>query len=329
MGFLRRHGSLLVRLGVCAAALAYISYKVNWHELALVWHNADARLMLLGLLAFGPAPVLIAIRLKWLLETHDIRVRTWPVIKVTFAGNFIINALPVGTSGGDAAKAFYIAKDTPRKHEAVTTVFFDRVIGVVGLVLTSGLMALLNWSDPAFTRWGRVIALLTVALFAGGAVYYSGRLRRLFRLDAILARLPLGKHIQRIDNAVLEFRNDKARVLAAVLLAILLQAVAIFSLFLAGWALGAVGDSPWRALPIYFAYIPICFLTGAFPIGVMEATFIELFSTGPHPLGSQEAAVFLSLVARLIQLIWALPGGLVVLRGMPVPSQSEIEPAST
>lgn len=312
----RQRLGMLVRLVVCAAALTWIVHKTQWAQLAEVWRGANKSLLLLSLLSFGPAPVLIAIRLKWLLEVHEVRLSVWRAIKVTFAGNFIINALPVGTPGGDSVKAYYIARDTPNKHEAVTVVFFDRIIGVVGLLLMSSVVILVDWHNPAFRSWGRLIGMLVLAMAAGGAVYFSPWMRKLLRLDAILARLPLGSHLQRIDRAVYEFRSCPGRLVAALLITNLLQFICIVTFFLGGWALGMVGPHPWRSFAVYLAYTPICLLTGALPLGVMETTFQQLFSSVAK-LGSPEAAVLLSIFGRFIQLAWALPGGITVLKSRP------------
>lgn len=308
--------SLAVRLAVVAGAVLWLvrDPQWNWTQLWNVVRHADRRLMLLGLLAFGPAPILIALRLKLLLSVHEIHLSTWETIKLVFGANFLISALPVGTSGGDAAKALYVASRTPHKHEAVTTVFFDRVIGVVSLVLLSGTMVLLNWRNPAMAQWGKMIGVLCLVFFGGGAMYFSGPLRKLLRLEQIVSKLPLGHHVNRIDRAVLEFRQHMGKVLLSLLLTIMLQAVAIVSLYLVGWGLGLVGDRPAAAFPIYFAYTPICLLMGALPLGVMEVTYKELFS-GAARFGSPEAAVTLAILGRMIQLVWALPGALVVLGG--------------
>jgi uncharacterized membrane protein YbhN (UPF0104 family) len=269
----------------------------------------------LSLLAFGPAPLLIAVRLKWLLAVHNVSLSVWDAIKVTFAGNFISNALPLGTSGGDAVKAFYIARNTPHKHEAVITVFFDRVIGVVSLLLMSGIVVLINWRRPEFATYGRTIGLMVLVLAAGAAVYYSNRIRRWLWIEDIINLLPLAHHWRRLDKAVFAFRHRFKRVAASIVLTMLLQLVSIFSLFLAGWALGLVHDreQPWESLPVYLGYMPICFLAGALPLGVMETLYAELFSRAAK-LGPEEAAVFLSIFSRLVQLAWGLPGSIVVLQ---------------
>jgi len=334
--------SRLVRLGVCLLAVAWLYRATDWQEIRNTLANVNWRIALLGLLVFGPAPVLIGVRLKWLLAVHDIHLSIWKALKFTFVSNFLIHALPLGTSGGDALKAWYVARETPHKHEAVTTVFIDRVVGVVGLVLLSGLMVVINWNNPAMASWGEaalakpwmkvlsprgLIGLLLAGMVLGGAVYFSRWTRRVLRLEQILARLPLAHHLQRLDQAVFEFRNHRRRVLACLFLAMVLQIWSVMSVFLSGWALGMVSAHPWRDFAVYLAYTPICFLCGALPLGVMEVIYVQLFARAAKA-GTEAAAVSLSLMSRLIQLVWALPGGLAILTGQvslqPPPTPADI-----
>ena len=305
----------LVRYIVCIVAVSWVVWSTDWGQLREVIAAANWRVAALGVLVFGPAPVLIAIRLQWLLAVHDVRLTAWQAIKVTFAGNFITNALPFGTGGGDAVKAFYIARDTPHKHEAVITILFDRAIGVSSLLALAGFMVLLHWDKPEFAVHGRAIGAFTLVLLTGGMCYYSRRIRRILRLDALVALLPLAEHLQRIDRALFAFRHRKRRLIGAIGLTFILQVVSISSIFVGGWALGLTGDaaSPFTAVPAYLAYTPICLLAGALPLGVMEELFKQLLS-GAAKLGPAEAAVLLSLFCRFTQLAWALPGALVVLK---------------
>lgn len=313
----------LVRWSICIAAVVWLAHAVKWDDLKQVWHGADRLMLVASLVAFLPAPLLIAVRLKCLLGVHKIELSVWEAIKVTFAGNFIINALPVGTLGGDSAKAYYVARETEHKHEAVTTVFFDRLVGVVGLVGLSGIVVLANWSNQAFAGPGRAIGVLIVLLGTGSIIYFSPRIRELVRLDWLVARMPLAPHLQRIDRAVLAFRHAPGRLAASLILTVLLQGACILSIFLAGWALGLVGGHPLASLPVYLAFTPITLLAGVMPIGVMEGTFWGLFVQAAG-LGSAEAAVSLSLFSRFVQLFWSLPGSLVVLRGRPSVEEQEL-----
>lgn len=320
----KRWISLSIRLAVVAAALWWLAMNTQWTDLKAVWMHANKPLLLAGIVMFGPSVFLISWRLKVLMVVHEIDLSMWGALRATFAGNFIVNTIPLGTTGGDTLKAWYLASETPRKHEAVTVVFFDRVIGVSGLIMLAGIILLLHWGNPAFKLWGQIAGLFVLTMVLGGVVYFSTRLRRLFKLDAVMARLPLSAHLQRIDRAIFAFRDHKWRVLFAGMLTVMLQVNAVMAIFVMGWALGLVGGDPLAALPVYLGYVPICFMTGALPIGLMEVTFQQLFSEVAG-FGPAEAAISLSLMGRFMQLVWSLPGGITVLRGWPtVDQQAEI-----
>ena len=316
--------SKALRYAICIAALAWVYRQTDWARFRQVLTSADWRLALLALLSFGPAVLLISIRLKVLLSVQKIHISVWQAIKVTFAGNFVISALPLGTPGGDSVKAYFVARGTSLKHEAVTAVFFDRAVGVLGLLLMAGAVVLIDWHNPAFRTWGQVIGLLLLGLVAGACLYASDTVRRTLRLGKLVALLPLSMHIHRIDRAIMAFRQDLGRVALAMALTFALQTISIAAYFLGGWALGVVGADPWKAFPVYLAYVPVCLLAGALPIGVMEVTFQQLLA-GAAGLGSPEAALSLSFFGRLFQLAWALPGGLVVLRSRSKAADSGME----
>jgi uncharacterized membrane protein YbhN (UPF0104 family) len=317
--------SRLVRYGVCAAAIIWLWFQTDWIRLGHVLSEANWSLVLVGLLAFGPCPIGLALRLKLLLAVQNVPISMWSAIRVTFAGNFIINALPLGTPGGDAVKAYYVTLDTPHKHEAVTAVFFDRVIGVLGLVIMSGVMVVCDWHNPAFRTYGRPIAMAIFLFMLGMAVLLSRRLREFLRLDRIISLLPLAEHVQRIDRALLLYRSRPFLLAASLVLTFLLQFACIVSLYLTGWALGLVGQHPGQAFFVYLGYVPIALLMGALPIGIMEVTFRQLLADAAH-LGTPEAAVSLSILCRLIQLVWSLPGVIVVLRTRPRVEPDSITP---
>jgi hypothetical protein len=72
-------------------------------------------------------------------------------------------------------------------------------------------------------------------------------------------------------------------------------------------------ERPLTSLPIYLGYTPVCLLAGALPFGGREVAFVALFADAAK-LGTPGASLVLALASRIIELIWSLPGGLVVLK---------------
>lgn len=284
-----------------------------------VLQNLDWAMAGVGLALFAPCPILLALRLKWLLTAQHIPIRLWDAIKITYAGNFMNFVLP-GMTGGDLVKGYYAAKHTHRKHEAFAIVMFDRVLGMVCLILLGGLMVLVGWRDPAVTGFGRMVGGVLLVLLAVGLLYFSGRVRRWLRYDRWIFRIPLGAHIARLDRAAFYYRDHPMILLKCVVLTLFLQGVSVVSVFFGGWALDMVGDRPVEALVPYLLYVPLGWIIAAVPltpqgIGIMEGAYIHFFVHAAKLADSESQAFFLAMIGRLFQMIWALPGFWIAFTG--------------
>ena len=298
------------------------------YGIAGVVTNAQLNTVLLAILLFLPVPFMSGVRLVWMLGVQDVRLSYWNAIKLTFAGNFFNFALP-GTTGGDLIKAYYVTRFTHHKTEAVTTIFLDRVVGLLGLMTLASVMFVYAWNRLTWDTTYRNSMALTLGLIWGGLavgaiVVFSQRLRRLVRLPDIVSRLPGGQQLLRIGRATVKMRYHKSNLIAALVITIVLQLCVVISAFVMSRALNMSGG-----FELYFICVPIGFLIAAIPIsppqafGVMEAAYIIFFAQGG--LNPRSAAVAFALANRLIQLVWAIPGVLVPLLGAHLPSQAELE----
>lgn len=300
-----------LRYLVCLIAVGIVVRSLSWTELIEVLQRAQWRWLLAAGLVWAPVPFGLALRLKLLLAANNVHVTMRQAVAVTFAGNFASLVLP-GQTGGDVIKALYLARFTPRRHEAATVVFFDRVLGLACVVLLAGVMFCLRWGDPAIAAWGRPVAILFVALLVPAVLYFSNWFRQLIGWEKLIDRLPLHEHIRRVDQAVLVYRHHRGCVVRCSVLTVLFQIVAIYSTYLSGRAVGMVEPSVLSSVHSYLLYVPLCWVAGALPIspqglGVMEWAYTQLIHKASG-YGTAEGATMLSLLTRLTSLAWALPG---------------------
>jgi uncharacterized protein (TIRG00374 family) len=288
-----------------------------------VVRRAQGMLALWAVLIFLPVPVLQSIRLVWMLAIQDVRLSYWNSIKLSYAGNFFNFALP-GTVGGDLIKAYYVSRFTHQKTEAVTTIFLDRAVGLLGLVLLAGTMILLAWDPGQFGSLALVLGLLCACLATGAVLVFIRLVRHALRLPQLAERLPFSDQLLRIGRATVAMRQHKALVAASLGNTIVLQFTVMVSVFVLARALGMEGS-----FTQYLIYVPIGFLIAAIPInppqaiGVMEIAYVGFFASIGANTSSQAFA--LALGVRLIQLVWALPGVLVPLMGAHLPSAAELK----
>jgi hypothetical protein len=279
-----------------------------------------------AILIFVPAVLIQSYRLAVMVAAQNLRLAFWDAIKLTFAGNFFNLFLP-GTTGGDVVKAYYITHYTHRKTEVVTIVFIDRIIGLIGMVLLAagGIAAL--WRPGRFNREVLALAIILAGLAIATVVVFNRRVRRKLHLSELVTRLPKAHHLLRVGQATVGLWDHKVRLTASLALTLVLQSLVMVSAAVMAWALHMQPGPSFGGLAYYFAYVSIGFLIACIPstpqaFGVMEAAYVTCFTQGG--LNDASQAVALALGVRMIQFVWALPGGLVALLGAHLPRKAEL-----
>jgi uncharacterized membrane protein YbhN (UPF0104 family) len=224
--------------------------------------------------------------------------------------------MPGGT-GGDLVKAWYIARRTHQKAEAVTVVFLDRLIGMVSLAVLGAAAVLATLGDERVRAARIILAAFLGLAAAGGWIFYSRRLRRLVRLDRWLARLPVGHVVARVDQALFIYRHHKGTVALSVVYSWAAQAASVFAIYFLATGLGSAGR-----LVQFFVNVPIIFIgwslipvPGGF--GVAEGLAQQLFTASVLGVRTAAEAATLALTMilafRVVQSAVSLPGAALYL----------------
>ncbi len=291
------------------------------YGLRTAWRDSVKWLLLLALLIHFPVVFPQAMRFRWLLGAQGIRVSFWESVKLSFAGNFLNFATPLGSHAGDAFKAYFASLHTDRKTEAVTTVVLDRFIGLGTLLMVAALITTLS---PGGSRLAllRPYMLGLIGIGVVGTVIYLSPLLRRFRIpEAWLARLPLLTHVKRIDNAARTLAGHTSVLISAVLITAFLQAMALLAYFTVARALAM--DAHLGNMLEYFAYFYTGTVVQALPgppqgLGTVELAYRFFFAS----YGSPSQIVCMALAIRVVVLICALPGLLVTLTGSYKPKEA-------
>ena len=318
----------VLRLAVMAALVAYVVSQAEWNDtvrpdgtpvqglktiayrLAQEWWWVAAALGVMAL----QSPI-GAVRWRLLLGVQGIHITFLESLRLTYIGWFFNNWMPGGT-GGDLVKAWYIARRTHQKAEAVTVVFLDRLIGMVSLAVLGAAAVLATLSDERVRAARIILAVFLGLAAAGGWIFYSRRLRRLVRLDRLLARLPVGHVVARVDQALFIYRHHKGTVALSVAYSWAAQAASIFAIYFLATGLGSAGR-----LVQFFVNMPIIFIGWALiPVpggfGVAEGLAQKLFTASVLGVPAAEAATLaltMILAFRVVQSAVSLPGAALYL----------------
>ena len=302
----KKHLFLVVRIVIAIVLLTYLLLKIDIKQFWQQLHSANFALITIGVLLYAITAYLAIFRWKLLLAVHSVKLTFIEMLKLFFIGLFFNNAMP-GLTGGDIVKGYYAAKHTVHnKPEAAATVFIDRVIGIFAL-FTIGLIALMfNLQNPEFRKIAFFLFIIFGVCVVFLPIFFSrSLLKKVPFLMKILNLFPFRDMLVRIYDAFYKYKSHPSSVFFSFIVSILLQGVFIFIVSLFGMAL---------SLNIhflhYFLFIPIISIISALPIsisglGVSEQLYVYCFGL----VGAvSEGALALALMARLILVLWSLPG---------------------
>ncbi len=278
------------------------------------WRKSSKWLLLLAVAIHFPVILPQSLRLQWLLRAQDIRVGYWECLKLSFAGNFLNFATPLGSNAGDVFKAYFVSLHTEHKTEAVTTVLLDRVVGLSSLLL---IVATITTFCPAGSRLADLAPYFLSFLGAGvvgGLIYLSPVVREHLLPRKWLSRLPAYEQLQRVDKTARVLFKHKAILTGAMLLTILLQIVALGAYFTVAVALAL--DANLGNVLEYYASFFTGILVQTLPgppqgLGTVELTYRYFLA----PFGSPSQIVCVAFFIRLVAMTCALPGLLVTATG--------------
>lgn len=251
---------------------------------------------------------------RWwrLLRRAGAAVRWTDTFRLTFLGLFFNLVVP-GLTGGDVVKAILAVREHPKqKHDALVSVVVDRVFGMYALMVLAAIVLLIQ--RERFPGFGLPFLGVAVGLTLGAWLYAHPRLRAKLRIDALLARLPLGQQIEKLDRAALLYLSHPGEIAVALLLSLGNHFWTIAGVVALARAFGVGADS----IPAveFAAIVPLTNMASSIPtgpagLGIGEAAYAYLFRL----LGVSAAlGVAVSLGFRICQLSLSLVGGLFLLK---------------
>lgn len=302
----RRTIGRLVRIVVAAGLTGFILWKVHPANVLQAAHGADWRWILCAVLLVLLDRALNAYR--WLVLLRPLasaaHVRMWPIMRIFFVSTFVGTFLPAGV--GDAAvRAYSLARLDVPAAAAVASVFMDRMLGVLSILLMA-VVGLFLAHDLA-TQPIVIVALgVTLAACAVTAlVLFSPAAAHLGR---VALRLLPGRRLESAGRALLDAVRDYSsshRELLNVLAGSLgVQVLRIVQAWFLGLALGVTAPAG-----AYFAFIPLILLVMLLPvtiygIGTSQLAFLLFGRVGV----SSPQAFAMSVLFLALGVVGNLPG---------------------
>jgi len=287
-------GALLWRLDVYVVIAALDKYRWSY-------------LLAASLLFLTSFPISA---LRWKLFAPRFALRA--LLELTLIGQFYAVVLP-GQLAGELVKAYRLAKGKADAERLAVSVFVDRVLGMVALLLVAGAGIVFSPHRlPAVLSY--LVAALMLLLLAG---LFAFRIRALYALVIPFTRRlhrtrlqRLASGLERAFDAWRDFSHSPARLLASISLGVVFQClnVAIHAVLAANLGIALpLADWAWVvAVESLAVLLPISIGGLGLREGALIGCLVHLGVTG-------EAALALSLGIFAIMLFGALLGALVEL----------------
>lgn len=309
---------LILRILFAAAGIAYIVYAIQWSDDAeregvmTMLRRAQWSHLLGALLLLAPVYPIQTLRWWLLMRCRGIEVPLSRAFRLVMVGCFFNYCMP-GTTGGDVVKAWYAARRSDRRTDAVMSVVFDRITGLLGLILLAGLAGLTMLDDPIARRVTQYIWLGAGGIVLISACYFSRHLRKMFGLQYLLGKLNQEGLAGKIDQAAVAYGSHKVMVTVAIFISVPVHLLIAAATAVAGYALGiSIVESPPALM---LTVIPVLNLAGSVPLTYQGLGVMEYLGQQMLVRAEPNHIIGMLLLMRLGQIFYSMLGSAFLLHG--------------
>ena len=304
---LKKKLSMIGRMVLSGTILVYLLSKID-----LTVARESLSVIRFEYLALALVPSLVEVLLKsfkWqmLLWIKKIKVPFFEIFKIYYISSFIGTFLP-SSLGIDVLRSYSMSRFIRNTHDSVSTVFVDRLLGVLALifvVLTGVLLVRFSFVDNIY-RFVITIAVVLFLLFGG--IIVSRHLILLLEKFLIWLKVDAGRYIDllhRIYDSIIEFKNNKFALFRVFLVSIVFQFSRIAITWCVGLSFGINLDVKY-----WIIIVPLVTLAAMLPlavggIGIREGAFVFFFTKLGVPF---ETAFLLSIIIFLFAVFNTIPG---------------------
>jgi hypothetical protein len=286
-------------------------------------HPAD---VLQALTRTQPGPILVAVLLvlvdrtlmayRWLVLLRPFSGPDGPrfgaVMRIFFVSTFVGTFLPASV-GGDAVRAYALARERVDASAAVASVLMDRMLGVLSILVMAvvGLAFAQQMARDPMVLTALAVTAIVCALTA--IVVFSVRAERLVQQGAEWLPWEAGRAlIVRLVSAMQVYAHRHGDLANVLLGSIGVQLLRIVQAYYLGLGLGIA-----QPITTYLAFIPVILLVMLLPVtinglGTSQLAFVWAFAQAGVP-GAQSFPLSVLFVA--LGVVGNLPGGLLYATG--------------
>ena len=311
------HPKILLRLMVAVGLTSFVLWQTNLTNILHHFLNADIKLIGVAALLTVADRIFMAYRWLGLLSSlgRALRPPFHVLMRIFFISTFVGTFLPASV-GGEAFRAFSLTRHHVSGPDAIASVFMDRMMGVLSVLILGGgglLLAKNLARDPlvlsglTITACGCVVVALLI--FNKQAAAWA------HHVSGCLPFKKLKKIGSELIDAIQRYALHRSTLFYVLLCSIAVQIIRILIAYFIGKSLHID-----LSLHVYFTLMPLIVLIMLLPvtvsgIGTSQAAFVWFF--GRVGVTAEEAFA-LSVIFVGLSILGNIPGGILyTIEGLP------------
>lgn len=312
--------SVVLRVATGAGILWFVIHRADLGELSLTWDARASVGFAATVAVIAVAQVLSALRWKLILG-EDPGAPFRYLLRIYLVGLFFSLFLPTSV-GGDAVRAVAISRTSTKPVWAVSTILFERVLGLLAMFLILGVGAALaptvfraalsattlNWNPAPVVVVSVIVAAAVLGFFVIRFVAQQPKLRRI---------------VDEVTTLWSNIRNHPRNFVAALFVSFLVQGAYIFAWFQLAVALRLPPPAEE-----FLVFVPFVSIAAMLPvtiagIGLREGTSALLLA--PHGVAAADAVAYSLLYFAAFLMIGILGGVAFAFGGLRGPNERAAE----
>lgn len=304
-----------------AAALMTWLVRSNWDNLAnLSERKIRWDFFALAFITCAIGVVLTFFRWYLLVRAVDLPMTLKEAFRLGSLG-LMCNYVGPGAVGGDLIKGMILAKDHPeRRAAAAASVIYDRILGLVALVIVGATAAFLPTDVPFNPQLQLIMTLTWVAAVAGilGLVIIQLPYLHRWKWDLFFSKFPVGGNLaHQLFQAATLYKHSTPTIVACVAISIFGHLAMLLSFYLCAETIR--GNDPIPDLVAHLRFIPAAEVFGVLiptpgGMGALEGAIKAFYSltVDPHDAAAVARAagngLLMAITSRVIQVAIAAVG---------------------
>ena len=296
-----------------AAALVYIISKSDSHALLVALKTTRLWYMPLAVATTLAVYWLMAYRWRLILAARGYRPSISALFVYYLIGTFFSNFVPGGSVSTDVVRMLYVNREVRDRAYVVTTLLYDRFLGMFVLLLVGMIAAIASRSYlPAGVLLYCIEAVFVTAVLISlflMSEYLAGRLSALaLYIGRVVGLGKLGEGVARVLDGMSEVRSRTDIIIQTLGISLLMRVA-----WTAGFVVTALAMNLGLGVVLIFAFIAIVDLIRMLPItpnglGLREGAMVLLL--GQVGIAHERALMF-SLLSFAPLLLLAIVGGVI------------------